>query len=234
MDCLAPLEAIDVLRRGLAAVVLFGVTDDGLFERRDAVRRSVLTSPVLRRDAQLTMAVDGALLFGSPPPRCDHGFRPCPGSTPRFIQLQGGDSIWILPTGFKLMPDISSEYSPSPQTMCKDQGQYTRSCGPKPTGLGWRLQMMNYDRQPHIVRVGKRERRPDHRLRICFRVRATIRERIHLGFEGKGANQAGAARLCGARVSMVARVGTTVRAATIENFTARGIDASLRVDPRRA
>ena len=30
---------------------------------------------------------------------------------------------------------------------------------------------------------------------------------FHLGFGGKGANQAVAARLCGARVSMVARVG---------------------------
>src|SRR5579862_1178555 len=50
---------------------------------------------------------------------------------------------------------------------------------------------------------------------------------FHLGFGGKGANQAVAARLCGARVSMVARVGDDLfGAATIENFTSRGIDAS--------
>jgi ribokinase len=50
---------------------------------------------------------------------------------------------------------------------------------------------------------------------------------FHLGFGGKGANQAVAARLCGARVSMVARVGDDLFGpATIQNFNARGIDAS--------
>jgi ribokinase len=50
---------------------------------------------------------------------------------------------------------------------------------------------------------------------------------FHLGFGGKGANQAVAARLCGARVSMVARVGDDIFGpATIQNFTARGIDTS--------
>jgi ribokinase len=48
-----------------------------------------------------------------------------------------------------------------------------------------------------------------------------------LGFGGKGANQAVAARLCGAQVSMVARVGDDLFGpATIENFAARGIDTS--------
>src|SRR6202041_1046276 len=48
-----------------------------------------------------------------------------------------------------------------------------------------------------------------------------------LGFGGKGANQAVAARLCGADVSMVARVGDDLFGpATIRNFTAQGIDAS--------
>jgi len=48
-----------------------------------------------------------------------------------------------------------------------------------------------------------------------------------LGFGGKGANQAVAARLCGADVSMVARVGDDLFGpATIENFQARGIDTS--------
>jgi ribokinase len=49
---------------------------------------------------------------------------------------------------------------------------------------------------------------------------------FHLGFGGKGANQAVAARLCGARVSMVARVGDDLFGpATIANFRARGIEA---------
>ncbi len=50
---------------------------------------------------------------------------------------------------------------------------------------------------------------------------------FHLGFGGKGANQAVAARLCGARVSMVARVGDDLFGpATIQNLAARGIDTS--------
>ena len=45
-----------------------------------------------------------------------------------------------------------------------------------------------------------------------------------LGFGGKGANQAVAARLCGAEVSMVARVGDDLFGpATIENFRSLGI-----------
>ena len=49
---------------------------------------------------------------------------------------------------------------------------------------------------------------------------------FHLGFGGKGANQAVAARLCGAQVSMIARVGDDLFGpATIRNFTEQGIDA---------
>src|SRR5450755_3073460 len=48
-----------------------------------------------------------------------------------------------------------------------------------------------------------------------------------LGFGGKGANQAVAARLCGAEVFMVARVGSDFfGSATIENFKNLGIDTS--------
>ena len=48
-----------------------------------------------------------------------------------------------------------------------------------------------------------------------------------LGWGGKGANQAVAARLCGADVSMVARVGDDLFGpATIKNFESQGIDAS--------
>ncbi|CAN5544552.1 ribokinase [soil metagenome] len=48
-----------------------------------------------------------------------------------------------------------------------------------------------------------------------------------LGFGGKGANQAVAARLCGADVSMVARVGSDLFGpATIANFQAQGIDTT--------
>lgn len=47
-----------------------------------------------------------------------------------------------------------------------------------------------------------------------------------IGFGGKGANQAVAAKLCGADVSMVARVGNDLFGpSTIENFGALGIDA---------
>src|SRR5208337_2575849 len=57
--------------------------------------------------------------------------------------------------------------------------------------------------------------------------------KFHLGFGGKGANQAVAARLCGARVSMVARVGDDLFGpATVANLRARGIDAShVRITP---
>jgi len=52
-------------------------------------------------------------------------------------------------------------------------------------------------------------------------------QRFDLGFGGKGANQAVAARLCGADVFMVARVGSDLFGpATIENFRKQGIDAS--------
>ena len=52
-------------------------------------------------------------------------------------------------------------------------------------------------------------------------------DRFDLGFGGKGANQAVAARLCGAEVFMVARVGDDLFGpATIKNFEKLGIDAS--------
>jgi len=52
-------------------------------------------------------------------------------------------------------------------------------------------------------------------------------QKFNLGFGGKGANQAVAARLCGADVFMVARVGSDLFGpATIENFRKLGIDAT--------
>ena len=52
-------------------------------------------------------------------------------------------------------------------------------------------------------------------------------KRFDLGFGGKGANQAVAARLCGANVAMVAKVGNDLFGpATIKNFQSLEIDAS--------
>jgi ribokinase len=52
-------------------------------------------------------------------------------------------------------------------------------------------------------------------------------QKFDLGFGGKGANQAVAARLCGADVFMVARVGSDLFGpATIENFEKLGIDTT--------
>jgi ribokinase len=52
-------------------------------------------------------------------------------------------------------------------------------------------------------------------------------QKFDLGFGGKGANQAVAARLCGAEVFMVARVGSDLFGpATIQNFEKLGIDAT--------
>jgi ribokinase len=52
-------------------------------------------------------------------------------------------------------------------------------------------------------------------------------QKFDLGFGGKGANQAVAARLCGAEVFMVARVGSDLFGpATIKNFKKLGIDTT--------
>jgi ribokinase len=52
-------------------------------------------------------------------------------------------------------------------------------------------------------------------------------KKFDLGFGGKGANQAVAAKLCGASVAMVAKVGSDLFGpATIKNFESLGIDAS--------
>jgi len=52
-------------------------------------------------------------------------------------------------------------------------------------------------------------------------------QNFDLGFGGKGANQAIAARLCGAEVLMVARVGSDLFGeATIKNFASFGVDTT--------
>lgn len=84
------------------------------------------------------------------------------------------------------------------------------------------------DRQPHIAVVGSANVDLTTFTDQFPRPGETIFGRkFQLGFGGKGANQAVAARLCGARVSMIARVGDDLFGpATIENFQSRGIDAS--------
>jgi len=84
------------------------------------------------------------------------------------------------------------------------------------------------NRQPHIVVVGSANVDLTTFTDQFPRPGETIFGReFHLGFGGKGANQAVAARLCGANVSMVARVGDDLFGeATIRNFTSRGVDAS--------
>jgi ribokinase len=84
------------------------------------------------------------------------------------------------------------------------------------------------NRHPHIVVVGSANTDLTTFTDRFPRPGETIFGRgFHLGFGGKGANQAVAARLCGARVSMLARVGDDLFGkATIENFTSRGVDAS--------
>jgi ribokinase len=81
--------------------------------------------------------------------------------------------------------------------------------------------------QPHIVVVGSANIDLTTFTERMPRPGETIFGReFHLGFGGKGANQAVAARLCGARVSMVARVGDDLFGpATIRNFQARGIES---------
>jgi ribokinase len=82
--------------------------------------------------------------------------------------------------------------------------------------------------QPHIVVVGSANVDLTTITDQFPRPGETIFGReFHLGFGGKGANQAVAARLCGAQVSMVARLGDDLFGeATIRNFNDRGVDAS--------
>lgn len=83
-------------------------------------------------------------------------------------------------------------------------------------------------RQPHLVVVGSANIDLSIYTDQLPRPGETIFGRdFHLGFGGKGANQAVAAALCGADVSMVARVGEDLFAeATLDNFRSEGIDAS--------
>jgi ribokinase len=82
--------------------------------------------------------------------------------------------------------------------------------------------------QPHIVVVGSANVDLTTFTDRFPRAGETVfGERFQLGFGGKGANQAVAAALCGARVSMVARVGDDLFGPpTIGNFESRGVDAS--------
>src|SRR5438552_3260293 len=84
------------------------------------------------------------------------------------------------------------------------------------------------DRPPHIVVVGSANIDLTTFTDTFPQPGETIFGReFHLGFGGKGANQAVAAKLCGAEVSMVARVGDDLFGpATIQNFASYNIDTS--------
>src|SRR5262249_35591470 len=89
-------------------------------------------------------------------------------------------------------------------------------------------------RQPHIVVVGSANVDLTTITDAFPRPGETIfGSAFHLGFGGKGANQAVAASLCGARVSTIARVGDDLFGpATIGNFARRGVDtAHVQVTP---
>jgi ribokinase len=83
-------------------------------------------------------------------------------------------------------------------------------------------------RQPHVVVAGSANIDLTTFIdRLPSPGETIFGKRFQLGFGGKGANQAVAAALCGAKVSMVARVGDDLFSApTIANFQKRGVDAS--------
>jgi ribokinase len=87
---------------------------------------------------------------------------------------------------------------------------------------------LSADRTPHIVVIGSANVDLTTFTDSFPRPGETIFGReFHLGFGGKGANQAVAARLCGAEVSMIARVGDDLFGpATITNFSSLDIDIS--------
>ena len=81
---------------------------------------------------------------------------------------------------------------------------------------------------PHIAVVGSLNTDLTTFADVFPRAGETLFGRsFHIGFGGKGANQAVAARLCGAEVMMVAKVGNDVFGeATIRNLKTLGIDAT--------
>src|SRR6202162_1085337 len=81
---------------------------------------------------------------------------------------------------------------------------------------------------PRIAGVGSPNTEPIHFGDAVPRAGQTLFGRsFDLGFGGKGANQAVAARLCGAEVVMVAKVGSDLFGqATINNFASFGIDTT--------
>lgn len=89
-------------------------------------------------------------------------------------------------------------------------------------------------KKPHIVVVGSANIDLTTFTDVIPRPgETTFGKAFNLGFGGKGANQAVAARLCGADVSMIARVGDDLfGASTISNFESYGIDTrQVRITP---
>src|SRR5271157_1496840 len=98
------------------------------------------TSPVLSRDAQLTMASMGALLFGSPPPRWITGSPLSRSKAAVSFSFRVGDSEMDLASWLKLMPDTSFKYSDPDLALCEGLTPVYRMSRPQTNWMGWRLQ----------------------------------------------------------------------------------------------
>ena len=96
-----------VLRRGQAAVVLFGVADDGLLERWNAVRRSVFHVARAEQGRATHDGVDGRFALRLAAPRWITGSPLSRSNAAVSFSFRVGDSDMDLASWLKLMPYTS-------------------------------------------------------------------------------------------------------------------------------